>query len=114
MLLQPLVLLVDQILLVRGAAGVVGGTDRIEGLRLVWSALDLDTILLTDCLQIMLIDFLVAILAVVVLAIDLTKLLVPLASLGVLCAAFGVICHEDVLFAGLADQGCLGGHDLLR
>ena len=114
MLLQPLVLLVDQILLVRGAAGVVGGTDRIEGLRLVWSALDLDTILLTDCLQIMLIDFLVAILAVVVLAIDLTKLLVPLASLGVLCAALGVVCHEDVLFVGLADQGRLGGHDLLR
>ena len=114
MLLQPLVLLVHQILLVRGTAGVVGGTDCIEGLRLVWSALDLDTILLTDCLQIMLIDFLVAILAVVVLAIDLTKLLVPLASLGVLCAALGVVCHEDVLFVGLADQGRLGGHDLLR
>ena len=69
---------------------------------------------MSDCLQIMLIDFLVAVLAAVVLRIDLTKLLVPLASLGVLCAAFGVICHEDVLFAGLADQGCLGGHDLLR
>ena len=38
MLLQPLVLLVDQILLVGGAAGVVGGTDCVEGLRLVLSA----------------------------------------------------------------------------
>ena len=115
-LLHPLVLLMDEILLVRGTACVVGVTNCIEDLWLALLALDVDVVWCVDCLQILKVAFLVWV-WIVILIVDLAKLLIPVASFWWLCPTLWVICHKDILFVGLAHELAIdsrGWHDLLR
>ena len=115
-LLHPLVLLMDQILLVGGTACVVGVTNCVENLWLALLALDVDIVWCIDCLQILKVAFLVWV-RIVILIVDLAKLLISVTSFWRLCPALRVICHKDILFVGLAHKLAIdsrGWHDLLR